>query len=122
MNRGWREPPAGRCPGVYVIQFTRVGWVYVGASFRLRDRLRGHFKQLSEGKHPNHRMRSAWAKSRGQGVQVSWKCLPVKSAYELSIFETKLMDHWRVKVGWDWMLNLNPTCGEIRAGDPNEGA
>lgn len=116
------EPPPGRCPGVYVIKFTRVGWVYVGASFTLRQRIRQHLTLLRDGRHPNRRMRSAWARSRGQGVQVSWKRLAVKSAYELSCFETKLMDHWRVKVGWDWMLNVNPTCGEIRAGDPDEGA
>lgn len=107
-----------RVPGVYVFKFP-AGFVYVGASFRVRSRLTHHIGELQAGQHKNVRLQSAWEECGGEGVFISWRALPETiGPEELHAFEVKLLEHWRAKVGSARLLNasLHPVPVRRRGG------
>ncbi len=48
--------------GIYIITCLPTGKIYVGSSINIRERWRGHKKELRSGKHKNRYLQNAWNK------------------------------------------------------------
>jgi group I intron endonuclease len=80
-------------PGVYVIANLASEKVYIGSSYRLRDRLTSHLWHLRKGEHRNRHLQSAWDKY-GEDAFI---CAPLEyvALEELEIRERELIETHR---------------------------
>lgn len=92
-----------RGAGVYTLLFPSNA-IYVGASFRVKARLRDQLARLRTGRHENHVLQAVFDSFAGQ-VKVTVRELPIATPDELAVFEQVLIREQLLKRSRDLVLN-----------------
>lgn len=115
--------------GVYRIQNTINGKVYIGSSVHLRRRLTTHITLLGQGKSTSHRLQRAWAKYGAQAFDVC--ILALVPPEDLLGHEQRWLDHhrsWERDTGYNicrkthnWAGNRHTEQAKAKIGKAHRG-
>ncbi len=90
-------------PGVYLIRNMRTGRCYIGATYRLRTRCRGHFGQIKRGEHPNMKIRHDAAAHGAESFRFIALGIAntARKAYAMETYFRQLLDTADPETGYD---------------------
>lgn len=92
--------------GIYSIENTDSGKVYIGSSINISRRIGEHLRMLHRGEHENKYLQAAWNKYGESKFTFNIKFFCEIS--ELIEQEQKFIDAYTEKMGWRNLYNLNP--------------